>query len=78
MTLKLLLIALLAMIAISTISGVISFFIDLIRFGKKQMEESVTPSTEAYAERLEEIEKEEEEDGTSDGSNYSALSDIRL
>lgn len=78
MTWKLLLIALLALIAISTISGVIGFFIDLIRFGTKQIEESVTPSTEAYAERLEEIEKEVKVDGTSDGSYHSTLSDIRL
>lgn len=78
MTWKLLLISLLAMVAFSTISGIIGFFIDLIRFGKKQMEESVAPSIEAYAERLGEIEKEVKEDGTSDGSYHSALSDIRL
>lgn len=75
---KLLLIALLAMVAISTISGVIGFFVDLIRYGKKQFEECVTPSTEFYAERLEEIEKEVIKDGTSNGSYHSALSDIRL
>lgn len=69
---------LIASIAISTITGIIGFFVDLVRFGKKQYEEDITPSTEAYAELLEEIEKEEEKDGTSDGSNYSALSDIRL
>lgn len=78
MTWNLLLIFLLAMVALSTVSGIFGFFIDLIRFGKKQMEESVTPSTEVYAERLEEIEKEVVEDGTSDGSYHSALSDIRL
>lgn len=75
---KLLLIALLAMVAISTISGVIGFFIDLIRYGKKQMEESVTPSTEAYAERLEAMGKEADEYGTSNSPDHSALSDIRL
>lgn len=75
---KLLLLALLIMFAISTISGVIGFFVDIIRFGKKQMEECVTPSAEAYAERLDGIEKEVEENGTSDGSDYSTLSDIRL
>lgn len=76
--LKLIGCVLIASIAISTITGIIGFFVDLVRFGKKQFEEDITPSTEAYAERLEEIEKEVKEDGTSDGSNYSALSDIRL
>lgn len=69
---------LIASIAISTITGIIGFFVDLVRFGKKQYEEDIIPSTKAYAERLEVMEKEVEEDGTSDGSNYSALSDIRL
>lgn len=76
--LKLIGCVLIASIAISTITGIIGFFVDLVRFGKKQYEEDITPSTEAYAERLEEIEKEVKEDGTSDGSYHSTLSDIRL
>ena len=76
--LKLIGCVLIASIAISTIFGIIGFFVDLVRFGKKQYEEDIIPSTKAYAERLEEIEKEVKEDGTSDGSNYSTLSDIRL
>lgn len=76
--LKLIGCVLIASIAISTITGIIGFFVDLVRFGKKQYEEDIIPSTEAYAERLEVMEKEVEENGTSDGSNYSALSDIRL
>lgn len=76
--LKLIGCVLIASIAISTITGVIGFFVDLVRFGKKQYEEDITPSTEAYAERLEVMEKEVKENGTSDRSNYSTLSDIRL
>lgn len=76
--LKLIGCVLIASIAISTITGIVGFFIDLVRFGKKQYEEDIIPSTKAYAERLEVMEKEVEENGTSDGSNYSTLSDIRL
>lgn len=76
--LKLIGCVLIASIAISTITGIIGFFVDLVRFGKKQYEEDIIPSTKAYAERLEVMEKEVDENGTSDGSNYSALSDIRL
>lgn len=76
--LKLIGCVLIASIVISTITGIIGFFVDLVRFGKKQYEEDIIPSTKAYAERLEVMEKEVEENGTSDGSNYSALSDIRL
>ena len=76
--LKLIGCVLIASIAISTISGIIGFFIDLIRFGKKQFEECVTPSTEAYEERLEAMGKEVEEHGTSDSPDYPALSDVRV
>lgn len=76
--LKLIGCVLIASIAISTITGIIGFFVDLVRFGKKQFEEDIIPSTKAYAERLEVMEKEVEENGTSDCSNYSTLSDIRL
>lgn len=76
--LKLICCVLIASIAISTITGIIGFFVDLVRFGKKQYEEDIIPSTKAYTERLEVMEKEVKENGTSDRSNYSTLSDIRL
>lgn len=76
--LKLIGCVLIASIAISTITGIIGFFVDLVRFGKKQYEEDIIPSMKAYAERLEVMEKEVEENGTSDGSYHSTLSDIRL
>ena len=63
---------------ISTCSGVVAFFIDIFRFGKKQFEEPICSSNEAYASRLESIEKEVNENGSFDRSNHSIVSDIRL
>lgn len=63
---------------ISTCSGVVAFFIDIIRFGKKQFEEPICSSNEAYAARLESIEKEVNDNGSFDGSDYPIVSDIRL
>ena len=76
--LKLIGCVLIASIAISTITGIFGFFVDLVRFGKKQYEEDITPSSEGYAERLEAMGKEVDEYGTSNSPDHSALSDIRL
>lgn len=75
---KLIALVLIASVVLSTISGVIGFFVDLIRFGKKQYEEEIIPSAEAYAERLESIEKEVSKSGNIDGSHHPTVSDIRL
>lgn len=65
-------------ILMSTCSGVAAFFIDIIRFGRKQFEESICSSNEAYAARFESIEKEVNENGSFDGPDHSIVSDIRL
>ena len=65
-------------ILISTFSGVFAFFIDLFRFGKKQFEEPICSSNEAYIARLESIEKEVNENGSFDRPDYPTVPDIRL
>lgn len=65
-------------IFISTCSGVVAFFIDIFRFGRKQYEEPICSSNEAYAARLESIEKEVNENGNFDGPDHSIVPDIRL
>lgn len=65
-------------ILMSTCSGVAAFFIDIIRFGRKQFEEPICSSNEAYASRLESIEKEVNENGSFDRPDHSIVSDIRL
>lgn len=65
-------------ILISTFSGVVAFFIDIFRFGRKQFEEPICSSNEAYASRLESIEKEVNENGSFDRPDYSIVPDIRL
>lgn len=65
-------------ILMSTCSGVAAFFIDIIRFGRKQFEEPICSSNDAYAARLDSIEKEVNENGNFDGSDHSIVSDIRL
>lgn len=62
----------------STCSGVAAFFIDIFRFGRKQFEEPICSSNEAYASRLESIEKEVNENGSFDRPDHSIVSDIRL
>ena len=63
---------------ISTFSGVVAFFIDIFRFGKKQFEEPICSSNEAYAARLESIEKEVNENGSFGRPDYPTVPDIRL
>lgn len=65
-------------ILMSTCSGVVAFFIDIFRFGRKQFEEPICSSNEAYASRLESIEKEVNEIGSFDGSDRPIVPDIRL
>ena len=65
-------------ILISSFSGVVAFFIDIFRFGRKQSEEPICSSNEAYATRLESIEKEVNENGSFDSPDHSIISDIRL
>ena len=63
---------------ISTCSGVAAFFIDIFRFGRKQFEEPICSSNEAYAARLESMEKEVKENGSFDRPDHSIVPDIRL
>lgn len=65
-------------ILMSTCSGVAAFFIDIFRFGRKQYEEPICSSNESYAARLESMEKEVTDNGSSDGSDHSIVPDIRL
>lgn len=65
-------------ILMSTCSGVAAFFIDIFRFGRKQFEEPICSSNEAYAARLESTEKEVNENGNFDRPDHSIVSDIRL
>ena len=65
-------------ILMSTCSGVVAFFIDIFRFGRKQFEEPICSSNDVYASRLESIEKEVNENGSFDSSDHSIISEIRL